>query len=239
MAINQSQQDVVANNLANVDTVGFKRDLAVFQQRLQQAQSVNRFSVPQNLRDATGGAFVADIQTDYRTGTIENTGRNLDIALDGPGFLMVKNGENTCYTRDGRLAVQNDKLVRETDGKAVLDENGNEIILPTGLALRDLHIDDSGRILVKNQSVAKLGVVEFDQVQNLRKLGGNLYEGSNQSCRASQTNVKSGEIENSTVNPATELVDMLRISRNYQLNAQMITIQDQSLGRLVNELPKL
>jgi len=129
MALHQHRQDVIATPLANVDTAGFKRDLSVFQERSQEARGVNRAFVPENLKEFTGGAFVSGVETDYTPARIDRTTRNLDVAIDGPGFLMVRNGDQTQFTRDGRLGLVNGKLVLTTNGAPVLDKEGQEILL--------------------------------------------------------------------------------------------------------------
>jgi len=238
MAMNQNQQDVIANNLANVNTTGFKRDLSVFQERLQEARGANRAFVPQNLKEFTGGAFVADVQTDFTPGAIENTNGNLDVALEGQGFLMVHDGQDVRYTRDGRFGLAAGRLVRQSDGKPVLDSNKQEITLP-GVSAQDIQINSKGELLVKGQPVAELGIVNFENPQNLRKIGGTLYDANGMEAQAAETQVIPGYIESSTVNPASELVSMITASRTFQMNAELLSLQDQTLGKLVNELPKV
>ncbi|MFA5864410.1 MAG: flagellar hook-basal body protein [Phycisphaerae bacterium] len=239
MAMNQSQQDVIANNLANVDTAGFKRDLSIFKQRLQEAKGINGQFLPANLKEATGGAFAANVQTDYTQGGVEHTNRNLDLAIEGPGFLTVQDGETTRYTRDGRLGLADGKLVRQIDGKPLLDDAGKEIVLPSDTTARDIRIDSQGNVWDKTSQVGKLGVVTFDQPRNLVKIGGNLFDAMGQDAEKIDPQIDSGTIETSTVNPASEMVEMIKTSRSFQMNAAMITLQDQSLAKLVSELPKL
>jgi flagellar basal-body rod protein FlgF len=240
MAMNQNQQDVIANNLANVNTVGFKRDFSVFKQRLQEAQTGGnrRFLMP-DLQKASGGAFVARVQTDYSQGNLEMTNRNLDLAVNGPGFLMVQDRDVTRYTRDGRLTVVDGQLVRQTDGKPILDDSGKDIQVPADATAQDLRIDGHGNVWCRGQQVAELGRVSFAEPEKLVKIGGNLFDAAGQEPETSETPLVSGTVEASTVSPTMEMVEMIRVSRNYQLNAEMISLQDQSLSRLVNDLPRL
>lgn len=242
LSLNQHRQDVIANNLANVDTTGFKRSEPVFKQRLQEALTSAggaRFVAPA-YRGATGGAFVSRVHTDFSGGTLETTSRPLDIALDGPGMLMVQDGEQRAYSRDGRLTLAGGKLVRMTDGKAVLDEDGRPIELGQA-SVSDLQISSDGSVLVKGQRMGRLGIVEFtdQQKSQLTKLGGNLFRSADQGVSAASTTVVSEALERSGVNPARELVEMIKAARSFQLNAEMISLQDQSLGRLVNEVTRL
>jgi flagellar basal-body rod protein FlgG len=239
MAINQSQQDVIANNLANVDTVGFKRDLAIFQERLQEGKQGGKSGfMPENLKQATGGAFISTIQTDFSTGALEQTGDNLDVAINGSGFLTVQDGDKVRYTRDGRLAVVDGTLVTEVGGKPLLDDRGREIDIPD-VAVREIRVDGQGNVWARNQQIASLGLVDFDRPENIKKIGKNLFDAMGEEARPVEVPVVSGALESSTVSPTSEMVEMIKTSRYYQLNADMISLQDQSLGRLLSELPRL
>jgi flagellar basal-body rod protein FlgG len=240
LALNEHRQEVIANNLANVDTVAFKRDLAVSTQRRQEADTApagSRF-LPPYLREATGGAFVSQRYTDFSPGPTKITNRNLDVALNGPGMLTVQDGQRTAYSRDGRLTLANGRLVRETDGKAVLDADGREIVLGDASA-HELHIDPQGQIWRRNVQQAQLGIVEFDEPQGLSKLGGNLFQAPGAGRQATRTQVVSEALELSGVNPSQELVEMIQTARNFEINAEMISLQDESLARLINDLSKL
>jgi flagellar basal body rod protein FlgG len=239
MAINQHKQDVVANNLANVDTTGFKRDLAVFQERMPEALAAGKEQfMPSNLRNSAGGIFVSETQTDLSAGGMEVTNRNLDVAINGNGFFMVQDGEETRFTRDGRLGVVEGRLVREVDGKPILDDQGRTITVPD-VSLRDIQISSDGTIRANGEEFAKLGVADFENPQKLRKVGANLFSAEGQDYGIVETPLTAEAIEMSTVNPARELVDMIKVSRNFQLNAEMLTLQDQTLARLMSELPKV
>ena len=241
MAMNRHAMDVIANNLANTDTVGFKRDQAVFRQRLQEAltSASGGQCQPEYLRAMTGGAFVSPTHTDFSQGPTETTSRALDIALQGPGMLAVQDGEGTAYSRDGRLSLVGGRLVRAIDGRPVLDDGGRVIDLGSETPAGEVTIDSDGRELRKGKVEANLGIVEFENPQDLAKLGGNLFQAFESPKASGSTRVVPGALEQSVVNPSQELVAMISTSRSYQINTQMISIQDQCLSRLVNELPKL
>jgi flagellar basal-body rod protein FlgG len=240
MSINQNRQDVIANNLANVDTVGFKHNVAVFKERLSEALTGagNQRFLPENLEAMTGGAFVANTYTDFSMGSIEPTNQNLDVAIAGSGFFMVQDGDTVRYSRDGRLGVMNGKLVRAADGKTVLDNEGKEISV-ANISLEDIQINSKGEIQGGEKLIGRLGIVDFANRQNLRHVGGGLYDSNGEQVQQSDTSLIPQAIESSTVNPSMEMVNMIKTSRNYQLNAQMLSMQDETLGKLISELPKL
>lgn len=246
LSLNQVRQEVVSNNLANVDTAGFKRQLAVFKSRPQESQEMlggSRFH--NRLYDGfTGGAFVSGTYRDFMDGSVQQTGRHLDVCLQGPGMLTVANGTSPAYTRDGAMSVVDDRLVLSGSGRAVLDDQGQEITTD-GATSHHVRIGNDGAVYVRGSKVAQLGIVEFDDPQKLRALGSNLYSTTGkvgdqtaQAKPAVQTRVVTDAIEGSGVEPANELVDMIALSRQYQMNAAMLTLQDQTLGKLINDLPK-
>jgi len=237
LALNQYRQDVIANNLANADTPGFKRSDAVFKQRLQESKASlagARFA-PENLRASTGGAFASQSFVDFSQGSIRPTSEPLDISLNGPGMLTVRDGGQTTYSRDGRLTVAGGKLVRITDAKPVLGDDGHEIDVGSA-SPRELRIDTDGNIWRGPVQLGQIGIVEFagDRQDMLTPAGGNLYRSTAQPEAAKKTSVVSQAVEQSGVNPANELVEMIKSSRHFELNAQMISMQDASLGRLID-----
>ncbi len=240
MALNQHRQDVVANNLANVDTPGFKRNLAVFKQRSLEGKpgTIDAKFLPSNLKSASGGAFAQKVYTDFSASAIEHTGRNLDIAIRGDGFLMIKDGKEIRLSRDGRLTVVDGKLVRESDGKEVLDADGRAIECGE-VSLSEIKIDSRGGVWAKGAKVGQIGIVDVPEKERLRKLGKGLFSLEGQKYQLRDASVVSGAIESSGVEPAKELVEMIKTSRSFELNAKMLSMQDETLGRLINELSKL
>lgn len=240
LALNQNRQDVIANNLANVDTVAFKRDLAVFKQRRLEADGADlsgRFS-PKHLRDVTGGAFVSATCTDWSSGAMKTTGKALDAALSGPGFFKVRDGDGVAYSRDGRFAVRDGVLVRATDGRAVLDVADRQIDVGES-SPETLRIDDKGQLWNGDERIATIGIAEFEDPAGLVKLGGNVFQSSAAPVAAEKTTLIAGALESSGVDPTGELVELIKAARSFEIGAKMIALQDESLGRLISDLPKL
>jgi len=131
MALARHRQDVIANNLANAQTTGFKRDLALYTQRPLEAMDLpgGRRFLPEHLKEMTGGGFAAATFTDFTQGPVEVSERPLDVMLQGPGMLAVQDGEKVAYTRDGKLTLLGQKLVRAVDGRPVLDVDGTRSAL--------------------------------------------------------------------------------------------------------------
>ena len=234
---NSYRQDVIANNLANVDTVAFKRDLALFQARqTQAAQTGQRPHSAAMLEGIGGGTFALPTHTDFTPGSLSQTGGEYDLALDGPGFFAVQNGSDVQYTRDGRLTCDSDHVLVTAEGKLpVLDASGKPISLSP--QARDFVVSPNGVISQDGAVVARLGVVNFDDPRSLRKEGANLYKVSgDQSAQEINTPVKQKCLENSGIDSVSEMVNLIKAQRSFQLNMSMLQLQDQTLGMAVNKL---
>jgi len=238
---NQYRMEVLANNLANADTPGFKHDLTVVQER--QPASRERMagfgaSEP-SLAGLTGGLRVASTHTSFEQGPIEITGRPLDIALTGDGFFRVQDGDQERYTRDGRFMVNVDgELVTVAGFRRVLDENGSPIVVAAEDVGR-VRIHGNGGIRAGKTSYGKVGVVDFEDKTLLRKAGGNLIQAMGATPEAITGTLKVGAIEKSTVDPTHSLVAMIEVNRAYQLNATLIGLADTTLSRAVNDIGRI
>jgi flagellar basal-body rod protein FlgF len=236
MLVNQYRQDVTANNLANVDTTGYKRDVASFSQRLAEARSHSGAARNPLLDGMSGGVWANRSATDFSAGTADVTGNPLDAMIAGQGFFAVQTPDGTRYTRAGQFTIDSQgRLVTAGEGFPVLSEQGAVIDVPGDT--RSLRLTADGKVEVNNQPVASLQVVDFDDPSKIKKVGKNLVTGDTQP-QPIQAQLRVGAIERSNVEPMSELVSMIEASRAYQLNAQMISLQDASLGRAVNELAK-
>jgi flagellar basal body rod protein FlgG len=233
---NSYRQDVVANNLANVDTVAFKRDLALMQgRRTETSQNGAQRYSDQLLEQMGGGLFALPTFTDFSPGSLDQTGNPFDVALAGAGFFHIQNQDQIQYTRDGRFKLnEQNQLVTVTENLPVLDEAGQPITLTPG---QDFSVSEAGVVNQAGAPVARLGVVDFEDKTNLKKLGNNLYlnKGS-ESPQAVPTPVKQGALENSGVVAVQQLVEMIKAQRNFQINMNSLQLQDETLGMAVNRL---
>ena len=240
MTAQQTIVDVIANNLANANTVGFKRDLAVIRERLvasREAAAGAEYSHP-ILDGLTGGSLVSPTYTLFEQGPVEQTNNPLDLALLGEGFFAVQVGEEVRYTRDGRLTLRADgTLVTAVGGHPILDADGQPIRVDvSGPAVV---IDSRGVVRQGETAVGRIGVFDFADRSVLRKVGGNLLSAGQAQPRAGNARIRSGYVERSNVEPIDELVRMIETARAYQLNGSLISLQDSMLGRAVNEIVRL
>jgi len=234
------RQAILANNLANVDTPGFKPDRITFQERLAASLVEGNARTRHPVLDSLpGGLFETPVYTDYSQSSFDTTGGPLDVALEGDGFLTLKTDEGRRYTRDGRLIVDREgTLLHASSGAPILDEQGRTIQLDRA-SLSKVRIDDSGRIQQGETVIAKLGIVDFADKTALQKTGGNLIDANGQKPIGSKAAVLQNAVESSGVDPITSLVEMIESTRAYQLNANLLTLQDESLGRVVNDVGRI
>lgn len=234
---NSYRQDVIANNLANVETVSFKRDLALLESRDVASASggTRQFTAPM-LDGIGGGVFALPTHTDFTPGSLEETGSSLDVALTDRGFFQVRQGDDLRYTRDGRFVLDTEGyLVTQSRNLQVLSSEGQPIKLDRDL---DIIIDEQGQISQGGATVARIGVVDFEDRTALRKSGGNLYSAENSVSQVIVGQMRQGHLESSGVDILREFTEMIHVGRMFQQNVNMIKMQDQMLGSAVTRIAR-
>ena len=237
----QRELDLVANNIANVNTTGFKSDGAVFAEYLPAGASAAQFAS----RDRRI-SFVQDSQTwhDMSQGTVQQTGGPLDVAIDGEGMLVVQTARGERYTRNGALQLNNLGEVVTLSGDKVLGDSGPIVLQLTD---RDIAITKDGTIKVRegnslttDSTRGKLRLVSFANPQQLRKDGGSTFaapEGITATpVPDGSRHVVQGSIEKSNVRPVVEMARMIEISRAY---TQVATIMQQQGDMRKNSIQQL
>jgi flagellar basal-body rod protein FlgG len=235
--------DVIANNMANVNTVGFKKSRADFQDLLYQTlKSPGQSTGPETLhpvgQQVGVGTKLAGIVKQFTMGSLTQTERDLDIAIAGPGFLQVQGpGGEIFYTRDGALKLANDGSIVNSDGLAMLDlgtvpSNARAVSFsPTGQVS---YIDQSGAEV--NIGTIQLGM--FLNPSGLSAMGGNLYQETAASGTAtlvapgleSSGNIQQRFLELSNVSVVEEMVNMISAQRAYEINSKVIKATDEMLA---------
>ncbi len=236
----QYRQAVITNNLANTDTPGFKPDRVAFIDRLSAARNGGPMSASHPTLDPlTGGIFSLPVYTDFRPGSFDPTQNPLDVAIAGDGFLTVRTPDGVRYTRDGRMIANADgALIHVGSGGAVLDADGTPLVLDPNSTEKVL-IDTEGRIKQGQTEVGRLALVDFENKADLKKDGGNLFAANGARPVAANAEIRQGYVEMSGAEATTTLVDMIAATRAYEINAAVLSMQDDTLGRLVNEVGRL
>lgn len=242
----QTQMDVIANNLANVSTNGFKRARAVFEDLLYQtvrqpgAQSSQQTQIPSGLQLGTGVRPVSTARI-HTQGALQQTGNDLDVAIDGSGFFQVLLPDGTtAYTRDGSFQKDNQGQIVTSNGYPLQPT----ITIPT--TALSVTIGKDGVVSITQSGTAAatqvgtLQVATFVNVGGLQSMGENLYlETASSGTPTPNTPGTNGAgalnqryVETSNVNVAEELVTMIQTQRAYELNSKVVSTSDAMLARL-------
>ena len=242
MQIQQSRVDVLANNLANAATTGFRQVLTQVQDPAAADGALSPGNVGQPLNAdllTTSGAvdrLAVNHATDQRRGAVAPTGRNTDVALQSRGFFVVQDQEgNELYTRDGGFHLDNTgRLV--TAGGLQVQGSGGAIEVGTGT----LEILGDGTVSVNGAARGRLRVVDFEDPTKLTHRGDSLMatdpDRPATDVPAKEIAVLQGHLEGSNVDPVRTLVDMIAAQRAFEVQSKMLQASDESLQKSVNNL---
>jgi flagellar basal-body rod protein FlgF len=243
------QQDVIANNLANVNTNGYKKDRTLFMtfpEVFLHRINDEKVSVPggfsQMMVPIGKVGKGVQLQVDgvrpaiTEEGSLINTDNKMHFAIKGNGMFTIMTPQGIRYTRDGNFSL-------DADGKMVT-MNGNTVLGQTGEIIIDgneLHVDEGGRIFVDDYEMDTFRIGLFEQNTPLRKEGDNLFytlDGTilPQDDYMESTQLMQGYLESSNVNVVREMVDMITAFRAYEASQKAITAQDETLGKAVGEV---
>lgn len=230
------RMEVIANNLANVDTVGFKRDLAVMRARFAAAiEEGDAIAGDGSINDVGGGVELAGTRTEFSQGPLKRTNQPTDLALENDGFFVVRRGNKNLLTRSGNFDINAGGYMVTDSGDFVLGEDGDPVAIEPDRG--PWQIDDTG-ILQQGDTKIPLAMVRPKSMGDLIKLGDNLYQplASVRPVPAEERAVTAGFYEASNVRPTTEMIDMIEASRAFEANVNLIRQNDQLLGSLVNRV---
>jgi flagellar basal-body rod protein FlgF len=232
----QTRLETITNNIANADTIGFKRDLAIFQAR--NAEAIDRgLAQPHagTINDVGGGVMVMGNQTDFSQGPLKTTDIPTDFAIRGRGFFMVeKNGER-MLTRAGGFQQLTDGTLATTDGYPVLTEDGEPLLIDG-----PWQFSEDGTI-TSTGGAQRMAIVEPASLGDLVKTGENLFRplGPIAPLANDFRSVAQGMIEGSGTTAVSEMVQMIETTRAYEANVNMIKNHDTMFGTLISRVLKV
>jgi len=225
--------DVIANNIANASTPGFKRETAKFEEFVTHVRPSETQTGPQAL------SFVKDagIVRDLGQGELNSTGATLDFAINGKGFFAVQTPAGMRYTRDGHFSLNQDGQLVTSDGYAVQGDGGAITITPDD---GNVSVGADGTISsivngAANQ-IAKLQVVTFPNERAMTKVGANLYSTTQAATPTTESTVAQRMLEGSNVKPVIEISHMVEVMRAYEMTATMTNSQEQLMRQAIDKL---
>lgn len=256
------QIEVISNNLANVNTNGFKRDDVSFREYLSKnekmmdiAEDIPRSPIkdkdlyPLDGRDQSF-VVVNGTQTKFTTGGFKVTDNPMDIALDGPGFFEISTPQGVRYTRAGNFKLSAEGKIVTADGNPVLAKGAEgETADPAAreISIGDrggaLHINDRGELFMGDEKVAQLSIVEFGDLNFIRKVGSSKFENKdavkNPAQEPLKTAAKQGMVETSNVNPVQEISNLIRANRMFEQDLKAMKTVNEMLSKEVNDIGKM
>jgi len=234
----ERQLDVVANNVANVNTNGFKADQQLFEEYLTSGAHEDNFQASDRRV-----SYVQDRGTyrDFSQGPIQSTGNPLDVAINGSGYLAVQTANGERYTRDGNLHMSNTGQLVTASGDPVLGTGGPIVFQPTD---HDITVSPDGTVTVveganRADSIrGKLRLVNFADPQAAQKQGNNLYAAAAGAVPQPDTKstIQQGSIEKSNVNAVGEMSRMVEVMRTYQQIATLVQTQSDLRKSAIEKL---
>ncbi|MGZ3771701.1 MAG: flagellar basal-body rod protein FlgG [Bdellovibrio sp.] len=248
MAAQQTNMDVIANNIANVSTNGFKRSRAEFEDLMYQTQKEPGTATGLNAYSPNGvqtglGVRTAAVQKDFAGGNAQITKNPLDVQIEGPGFFQV-------LTPDGQLAYTRDGAFKKDPTGKIVDKNGNslqpEITVPPDVS--GIEVGSSGEVRVIRglndapQTIGQIDIANFVNPAGLKAMGKNLFSQSPSSGQPITSRpglngtgyLAQGQLESSNVNIVDEMVNMITSQRAYETNSKVIQASDQMLQSINN-----
>ncbi|NSW82053.1 MAG: flagellar basal-body rod protein FlgF [Syntrophothermus sp.] len=242
MLLQLAKQDVIANNLANASTPGFKKDLAVCTafpdmmiNRLGEVKVVagKEEPIPPVAIGRLGtGAAIQTISTDFSAGAVQKTDNPLDLAIAGDGFFVIQTPQGEKYTRNGSFRIGDDGILTTAQGYPVLGRSG-----PINIGDQTFTIDEKGNLLVGDEVLDTLRVVRFENNSELVKTGDDLF--TNQSgtpVDVEDGQVIQGYLELSNVVAVKEMVELISVLRAYEANQKIVQAHDQTLDAAINRV---
>lgn len=250
-AISESKRiDVISNNIANVNTSGFKKDTMLttsFQDVLMKrigprdgSELMSKTPMPgvvANIGKFNYGVHVDQVFTNFEQGSLSQSSNPLDLALQGKGFFTVETPEGQRYTRDGEFTLDAEGYLTTKEGYKVLGQNG-----PIKLEGKTITINESGKVFSDENEIDTLKLVDFNDYKSLRKEGDGLfYDISNDQGNVIEAKgtVQQGFTEGSNVNSVKQMVEMITALRTYEANQKIIKTHDELLGKAVNEIARV
>lgn len=243
LAAQDAKMGAISNNLANVNTSGFKRDRVMFSDLFYQNQRTPGGQLDQNNTAPTGiqfgtGVKILGTQKEFSTGNIQNTGQDLDVAITGQGFFQVETPDGEiAYTRAGNLQRNQEGVITNAAGLPLVPQ----IELPANT--KEIQIAKDGTVTAQvggetdPVELGQITLVNFVNPAGLEAMGGNLYRETAASGEAVEGvpgeeafgQLEQGSLEGSNVQVVEEMVDMITVQRAYEMNAKMVSAADDML----------
>ena len=242
----EKKLQIISNNLANANTVGYKMDHSQFEfiEEADLPASMASDTPEMSASQAQNFWFEFNSYTDFTSGSLKNTGNNFDLALIGDGFFCIQKPEGVHYTRKGDFTLDAEGVLVTRNGFPVLGDGG-EISVKNAenpQKIKVFEVDVEGNVFVNGQQVGSLRIVKFPEPQKLIKMGDTLFkpaENSPPPQEAQDTKVNQGFVELSNVDVVKMMTEMIAVLRGYETYQKVIRSADDAYARSINDVGKI
>ncbi len=206
-----------SHNIANINTIGYKRLEGSFAAALEGEMGAEK-----------------EPSLDFSQGAITQTGRSLDLAINGKGFFVIETPDGKLYTRNGTFAINSNGQLVDTSGRTVAGASG-QITIPSTVSPAGVNVSTDGQVTAGGQTVGQLELVAFDDTSVLRPVGLSCFQsaGADEPAAATEARIQQGYLEGSNVSAVEELVRLITITRLYQGNVKSMQAQSQGKDKLM------
>lgn len=243
--------DTMSNNIANINTQGFKKDMLIYEEKTASTSQSNRFGseIPgrnfgASLDSAVSYVQVTQSQTDFSQGALIKTDNPLDLALDGPGFFAVNTPGGVRYTRSGNFHLDGLGQLVDQKGNVIMTRNEEPVVIPFGT--EQVTIDQEGTVFggsdINQDVLGQLKIVTFDNLQSLKKEGKGLYRATDfldQEIQVEDAKILQGYAENSNANVIEEMTKMIETVRQLEAYQKIIQSIDEADEQSVNNIGRV
>jgi flagellar basal-body rod protein FlgG len=239
----EKRLEVIANNLANVNTAGFKRDEVSFQAYLSSAEGSTAAVHPPYPAAQAGASFWVSYasRTDFTPGPLQQTGNRLDVALNGSGFFSVESPDGIVYTRRGNFTLSPEGVLVTQEGWPVQGAGG-EIRLEAGNAGPggpDVSVGEDGTVRLNGRDVGRLRIEDFSDTGSLVKIGRGYFQAAEAAASGAapgSVRIAQGFLEMSNVEAVRAMTEMIEILRGYESYQRVIRSVDEANAKSINEV---
>lgn len=223
------QLSVIANNLANMNTTGYKGEHMMFMEHPVRSRGGERI-----MGDKV--SYVRDIATvrDLHEGSFRETGNPLDMAIHGDGYFVVQTENGERYTRNGRFQLDDAGQLVTQQGDPVLSDGGQPFFFAPGDA--DIHVTRDGTLSTRNGPLGRLRIVGFDNPHELKEVSGGMFVAETAPAEVEQPDVVQNMLESSNVEPIIEMTRLIDVNRSYKEAHKLIEAEDERMKKMIREL---
>lgn len=229
-----NQLNVVSNNMANMNTSGYRQDNILFKSFLTETPKAEGFG-------SSRVHFTQDFGTysNFTEGSIVSTGNTFDLAIKGDGFFAIETESGEKYTRNGNLTLDVDGKLVTSEGFPILSEAGTPFFIAPGE--KNISISETGEVSTENGMIGKIKLVKFEDNNKLEKIGSTMFENAagNRMDMATNASVAQGYIEKSNVNAIEEMTKMINIQRSYDFIQQMVDGEHDRVSKTISTYAQL